>query len=157
MLWRRDHDGALAEFRRMLELDPNFAQGYATTGLVLMYAGYAAEALGRFATAMRLDPHYPGIVLHYVAQANFSLGNYATATKQLVERISRTPATDSSRMLLAACYGHLGRIDEARAAWAELMKVNPAFSLAQRERVLPYKEPRDFQRIVDGLAKAGLP
>jgi adenylate cyclase len=37
------------------------------------------------------------------------------------------------------------------------MKVNPAFSLAQRERVLPYKEPRDFQRIVDGLAKAGLP
>jgi hypothetical protein len=37
-----------------------------------MYAGYAAEALGRFATAMRLDPHYPGIVLHYVAQANFS-------------------------------------------------------------------------------------
>jgi adenylate cyclase len=60
-------------------------------------------------------------------------------------------------MLLAACYGHLGRIDEARAAWAELMKVNPAFSLAQRERVLPYKEPRDFQRIVDGLAKAGLP
>jgi Flp pilus assembly protein TadD len=44
MLWRRDHDGALAEFRRMLELDPNFAQGYATTGLVLMYAGYAASA-----------------------------------------------------------------------------------------------------------------
>jgi adenylate cyclase len=37
------------------------------------------------------------------------------------------------------------------------MKVNPDFSLAQRERVLPYKEPRDFQRIVDGLAKAGLP
>ena len=98
-----------------------------------------------------------GIVLHYVAQANFSLGNYGTATKQLVERISRTPATDSSRMLLAACYGHLGRIDEACAAWAELMKVNPTFSLAQRERVLPYKEPRDFQRIVDGLAKAGLP
>jgi adenylate cyclase len=68
---------------------------------------------------MRLDPHYPSIVLHYVAQANFSLGNYGTAAKQLVERISRTPATDSSRMLLAACYGHLGRIDEARAAWGE--------------------------------------
>jgi adenylate cyclase len=157
MLWRRDHDGALAEFRRMLELDPNFAQGYATTGLVLMYAGYAAEALGRFATAMRLDPHYPGIVLHYVAQANFSLGNYGTAAKQLIERIARTPATDSSRMLLAACYGHLGRIEDARAAWAELLKVNPGFSLDQRARVLPYKDPRDFARIAEGLAKAGLP
>jgi adenylate cyclase len=123
----------------MLELDPNFAQGYSTTGLVLMYAGYAAEALGRFATAMRLDPHYPGIVLHYVAQANFSLSNYGTAAKQLLERISRTPGTDSSRMMLAACYGHLGRIEDARAAWAELLKANPGFSLDQRARVLPYK------------------
>jgi adenylate cyclase len=41
--------------------------------------------------------------------------------------------------------------------WAELMQVNPDFSFAQRERVLPYKDPRDFQRIADGLAKAGLP
>jgi adenylate cyclase len=157
MLWRRDHDGALAESRRMLELDPNFAQGYSAMALALMYAGHALEALGRFATAMRLDPHYAGIVLHFVAQANFSLGNYGTAVKQLLERIARTPGTDSSRMMLAACYGHLGRIEEARAAWAELLKVNPNFSLEQRARVLPYKDPRDFQRIADGLAKAGLP
>jgi adenylate cyclase len=157
MLWRRDHDGALAESRRMLELDPNFAQGYSAMALALMYAGHALEALGRFATAMRLDPHYAGIVLHFVAQANFSLGNYGTAVKQLLERIARTPGTDSSRMMLAACYGHLGRIEEARAVWAELLKVNPNFSLEQRARVLPYKDPRDFQRIVEGLAKAGLP
>ena len=44
-----------------------------------------------------------------------------------------------------------------RAAWAGLLKVNPNFSVEQRARVLPYKNPGDFQRIVDGLAKAGLP
>ena len=60
-------------------------------------------------------------------------------------------------MLLAACYGHLGRTEEARAAWAALLEVNPDFSLTQRAAVLPYKDPADFQRIVDGLAKAGLP
>ena len=60
-------------------------------------------------------------------------------------------------MLLATCYGHLGRAEDARAVWAELLKVNPGFSLAQRARVLPYKDAGDFQRIVDGLAKAGLP
>jgi hypothetical protein len=43
LLWRRDHEGALAESRRMMALDPNFAQGYAATGLALMYAGRAAE------------------------------------------------------------------------------------------------------------------
>ena len=48
-------------------------------------------------------------------------------------------------------------LDDARAAWAELLKVNPDFSMTQRARVLPYKDSADFQRIVDGLAKAGLP
>jgi adenylate cyclase len=157
LVWRRNLEGALAEFRRMIELDPNFAQGHSATGLALMYAGRPAEALEAFAIAKRLDPHHASIVLHFMAQTHFSLGQYETAAKQLLERIARTPATDSSRMMLASCYGHLGRADDARAAWAELLKVNPDFSLAQRERVLPYKNAADFQRIVEGLAKAGLP
>jgi adenylate cyclase len=149
LLWRRNLEGALAECRRMIELDPNFAQGHSATGLALMYAGRAAEALEAFAIAKRLDPHHASIVLHFVAQAHFSLGRYEAAAELLLKRIARTPATDSSRMMLAACYGHLGRADEARAAWVELLE--------QRERVLPYKDPRDFARIADGLAKAGLP
>ena len=157
LLWRRDHEGALAESRRMMALDPNFAQGYSATGLALMYAGRAAEALEPIAMAMRLDPLYPAMVLHFLAQANFSLGKYEIAAQQLVDRIARTPGTDASRMLLASCYGHLGRAEDARAAWVELLEVNPDFSLMQRARVLPYKDARDFQRIAEGLAKAGLP
>jgi adenylate cyclase len=106
---------------------------------------------------MRLDPHYSSIVLHFLAQANYSLGEYETAAQLLVRRIARTPGTDSSRMLLASCYGHLGRGEDARATWAELLQVNPEFSLTQRAGVLPYKDPGDFQRIAEGLAKAGLP
>jgi adenylate cyclase len=157
LMWRRDHDGALKEYRRMIEIDPNYAQGHAALGLGLMYAGKADAALEPFAMAMRLDPHHPAMLLHFLAQANFSLGKYESAAEQLVERIARNPGTDASRMLLASCYGHLGRAEDARAVWAELLKVNPDFSLMQRARVLPYKDAGDFQRIVDGLAKAGLP
>ena len=142
---------------RALELDHNFAQAHAFMGMVLMYAGRAGEALGPFATAMRLDPHYSNMLLHLLAQAHFSLGQYEAAVAHLLERISRNPDTDASRMLLASSYGHLGRLDDARATWNELLKVNVSFSLEQRSRVLPYKDPSDFQRIVDGLAKAGLP
>jgi adenylate cyclase len=158
LLWRRrDHDGALAELNRAIELDPNYAQGYISVGVALTYSGRAAEALEPFATAMRLDPHYPNMLLHFLAQAQFSLGRYETAAGHLRDRIARNPDTDASRMLLAACYGHLGRTEDARAAWAELLKVNPGFSLTQRARVLPYKNADDFQRIAEGLAKAGLP
>jgi adenylate cyclase len=139
----------------MIALDPNFAQGHTATGLALMYSGEPARALEPFAKAMRLDPHYPDIVLHFLAQANFSLDEIAA--QQLLNRIARNSGTDASRMLLASCYGHLGRTDDARAVWTELLKVNPDFSLTQRERVLPYKNVGDFQRILTGLAKARLP
>ncbi len=91
------------------------------------------------------------------AQAHFSLGDDEAAARLLRERVARNPGTDASRMLLAACYGHLGRAEDARAVWAELLQVSPGFSLAQRARVLPYQDPGDLERIADGLAKAGLP
>jgi adenylate cyclase len=157
LLWRRDYDGALAECRRMIALDPNFAKGYSTAGMVMLYAGQPEKAIEKIRISMRLDPHYSPMVLHFLAQAYFGLGQYETAANHLLARIARTPATDSSRMLLAACYGHLGRLEEGRMTWAELLKVNPQFLLSQRARVLPYKDPAEFQRIAEGLAKAGLP
>ena len=157
LVWRRRHDEALVKSTARSSSITNYAQGHALLGMALMYSGQPAEALEPFATAMRLDPHYPNILLHLMAQAHFSLGHYEIAAAHLLERIARNPNTDASRMLLAASYGHLGRTEEARAAWAGLLEVNPGFSLAQREGVLPYKDPGDFQRILDGLAKAGLP
>jgi adenylate cyclase len=88
--------------------------------------------------------------------AAFLLGRYNDAVGLLKQRLARNPVTDVSRALLAASYGHLGRIEEARAAWQEVLRVNPDFSLDYRRKVLPYKNPEDFELLVDGLRKAGL-
>ena len=61
-----------------------------------------------------------------------------------------------SRALLAAIYGHLGRPDEARAQWQELLQINPNYSIEHRRKVLPYKNPADFDPFVDGLQKGWL-
>jgi hypothetical protein len=37
------------------------------------------------------------------------------------------------------------------------LRVNPGYSLEQRRRALPYKNPDDFERFAEGLRKAGLP
>jgi adenylate cyclase len=75
----------------------------------------------------------------------------------LKRRIQRNPETDLARAVLAACYGQMGLVDEAQQAWRELMRVNPGYSLGKNQVETPYKNPADFDRIVEGLRKAGLP
>src|SRR5262249_17479610 len=103
------------------------------------------------------DPNYDDVLLHFLAQAYFGLGRYEDAAAALKRRLVRKPDTDISRVLLAACYGHLGRAEEAQTLWQEVLRINPDYSLEHRRRVLPYKDPADFERVVDGLRKAGLP
>jgi adenylate cyclase len=154
-LWgAREFDLAIADEERAVALDPNFAQGYGTLAEVLHYAGRSEEALEHFATMARLDPHHPPQYLHFFAQSLFALGRYEEAVEQTKARLARQPYSDVSHVLLAACYGQLGRTEEARAAWAEALRLNPDYSIEHRRKILPYKNPADFDLLVEGLRKA---
>jgi adenylate cyclase len=156
-LWRREHEAAIAEAKASLVLDPNHAQGYFLLGWVLHYAGKQEEATQNLNQSIRLDPHYPGVILHVMAQAYFEMARFDDAVALLNRRLLRDPDSDISRVLLASCYGHLGQEDRARAEWAAALRINPEYSLEHRRRVLPYKDASAFERIVDGLRKAGVP
>ncbi|MDQ0560209.1 TolB-like protein/class 3 adenylate cyclase/Tfp pilus assembly protein PilF [Rhizobium mesoamericanum] len=155
-LYLRRIDVAIREAERAIALAPNLVEGHETLGNALHYAGRPDEALICFERAMALNPYYPDIFLHFHAQAMFQLGRYEEAVVILKRRLVRNPVTDISRVLLAASYGHLGRFAEARGEWEEVFRINPDYSLEHRRKVLPYKNPADFERIVDGLRKAGL-
>ena len=154
--WNRRFDSAMAEQRRAIALDPNFALGHGSIAMVLHYSGDSAAALVPCETALRLDPIGNDVFLHLLALCHFMLGDYAASESALQKRISLSPSTDSSRVLLAATHGHQGRIDDAKAVWAELMDIYPDFSFAERLKVLPYKNPEDPKRIADGLRAAGI-
>ena len=156
-LMSRQYHAAIREIETAISLDPNYAQAHNELGLILHYAGRSEEALPHFDRAMALNPYFPGHWLHFPAQAAYQLGRYGEAVALLKRRIARNPDTDASRVLLAASYGQLGLIDEARSTWREVFRVNPNYSLEHRREVLPYKNPEDYERIVDGLRKAGLP
>ena len=152
----RRHDMAIREAERSISLAPNLAEGHESLGNTLHYSGRSEEALACFDRAMALNPYYPDLWLHFQAQAMFQLGRYEEAVISLKRRLVRNPGTDVSRVLLAASYGQLGRFDEARVEWQEVFRVNPDYSLEHRRKVLPYKNPDDFELVVDGLRKAGL-
>ncbi len=156
-LWSKDLERAEKEIETSLNLDPNFAEGYATRGHILGYCGRPDEAIESLEHSMRLNPEYPKIHLHFLAQVYFLKGNYRHAAELLERRVRLTPNTDISRVLLAACYGYLDRVEEAQKAWNEALEINPKYSLVQKGEVLPYKNPADWQQVVEGLHRAGLP
>ncbi|TPJ40535.1 tetratricopeptide repeat protein [Mesorhizobium sp. B2-5-13] len=156
MLYTRRHDGAIDEAERALVLNPNFSEAHVALGEALYYSGRSEDALESFARGKILNPYFPDVLLHFQALALFQLGRYEEAADFLMQRLARNAVTDVSRALLAASYGHLGRFAEAQAAWQEVLRVNPDYSLEYRRKVLPYKNPADFELMVEGLRKAGI-
>ena len=152
----KQFESAIAEGKTAIALDPNFAHARFDLAWILHYAGRQADALEMLDEAMRLDPHFHGFFLHLRALACFFLGRYEEAVSNLKRRLTRHPDSDISHVLLAACYGHLGRSEEAQAEWREALRINPGYSLEHRRKVLPYKNPEDFERMVDGLRKANI-
>jgi len=156
-LWVRRYEEAVRTAEQVTAFNPNFAEGHTALGLILHHIGRSEEALKCHERAAALEPFFPDTWLQFRAQALYQLGRYPEAVGLLKRRILRNPDTDASRALLAASYGQMGLIDEAREAWRELLRVNLGYSIEQRRKVLPYKNPADFERFVEGLRKAGLP
>ena len=157
LYFHRQLDRALAEARRSVALAPNFAQGHQTIARILTFSGDANGAINTLDAYMRLDPLYPDMLLYFLAEARFSLGQFDEAVMALKQRHQRNPNSATSYALLASCYGHLGRIAESRAAWAEVIRISPNFSLERQRRILPFNNPDDFERRVEGMRKAGIP
>jgi len=58
---------------------------------------------------------------------------------------------------LAAAHAQLGQLDEARAAVAELLRLQPGSTIGKRRRIAPFKHAKDDKHFFDALRKAGLP
>ena len=155
-LWKRDLARAKEESQTALALNPNFADAYGILGLVEIYSGNPLAAIPLVERAMRLDPAFAQQSMHFLGTAYLVADKFETAAATFRERIRRAPDTDLSRAFLASALGQLGEIEEARRVWAELKKINPKYSFHVHLARLPFRNKADADRIVEGLAKAGL-
>jgi TolB-like protein/class 3 adenylate cyclase/Tfp pilus assembly protein PilF len=154
-LYRRDYDTAEHHFRRALDLNPNDADRRMQMGHLLALRGRPEEALGLMRGAIRLNPCYPAWYNTHLAIPLYSLRRYSEAAQAL----NRLPSLGPwSRARLAACYGQLGREQEAQAQTEAILRVRPEFSTMDflRHSVL-LERAEDREHLSDGLIKAGLP
>ena len=156
-LAEREPERALRDAGKALALSPGNGMASTIYGCGLTATGRPLEAIPHLEHAIRTEPmvhHYP---LHYLGIAHFAAGKYATAAALFRERIVLVPSTDMSRGFLAAALCQLGRYEEARAVWDELMAINPRWSLDERLRHGLAIATDDVARLLDGLRRAGIP
>ncbi len=103
---------------------------------------------------MRLNPFYPDWYLIPLAFAYFFTGSYQRVI-DLVHK-ARQPNPGLLRLQVVA-HIMLDQRDQAEAARAELMRLEPWFTIATLRKGLPFKDPALGEPYFAALRKAGLP
>jgi tetratricopeptide (TPR) repeat protein len=156
LLYKKQHEQALAEGERAITLDPNNADGYARMGLVLINAGQPEKAIGVIGQAMRLNPHHPAWYSYWLGVAYSSTRRFEEAIATLKRATTASPNFLGPHLSLASIYSRLGQEEEARAEAAEVLRISPYFSLEGFGQRLSFRDPAAVEREIAALRKAGL-
>jgi len=153
----RRTDDAVAEFRRALDINPNFAAALGHLGLALAYNGQSDEALPYLEQALRMSPHDPQNFLVYVAlaTAHYMAGSYAEAAIFSRKAVQQRPGFTGGHRIFVASLAQAGQMDDARAALGRLKELQPDISIAWLEQNTPWRAG-PMAKIAEGLRQAGL-
>jgi len=153
----RDFDRGVAEAERAVAMEPGSGLSYTTLGLSLNYAGRYEEAIPALKNAIRLMPIPSAVCLNNLGFSYRMLGRYEESIASLKQLIQREPDSMSGHLHLAATYVLAGKEAEARVEAAEILRINPNFSLEQFAKTTPMKNQTDLMdRWIEPLRKAGL-
>jgi adenylate cyclase len=155
-----DYDTALLYFERALAAGPNSSLAWILSSGTLAYVGRTQEAVDHAERGLRLSPFDQSLFYYYVflSLAHYANGDYAQAVKWGRMSQSENPLYSANLRSLAASLAALDRIEEARNVVANLMRIEPGFSMARWERELqPFRDPAIKVRYLEHLRKAGLP
>ena len=154
-LWQRHFDRAISSLELAVALEPSDAMAKAFLAESLNYVGRPERAPALMRAAIRLDPQAPHYPFH-MGHAYFLMAEHDKAIEWITDTLARTPNFLPGHSMLAVIYSELGRMDEARAAVAEMRQINRNLSATLYAESLPYKDPAVLTRFLDGLRKAGL-
>jgi adenylate cyclase len=152
---KRQYEKAITESERAVSLNPNSAESYMRLGLILAYAGRAEEGIPYMQKALRLNPFPSPNYFSNLAMIYCESGHYEKAIEAAKRALQSEPNSPIPNVTLAISYIRLGREEEARAAGAEILRINPKWSLGGYAKNAPFTQPQ-VERNIEDLRKAGL-
>jgi TolB-like protein len=146
-----DIDAMIGLVDRALALNPSFARGWFLSNMLRNWAGQPDVAMEHLATSLRLSPLERTVTpLLAMGSIYFFKHQFGEAVSKLLLSIQDHPGHPSSYRFLAACYAHMGRLDEAHAVIAQLRIIT--FQVVPS--VLPWRRPEDRELFLLGLRMA---
>jgi len=155
-LLKRQHDKAISLGEESIRLGPNNANNYMILANSLRFSGRAAEGIPLLKKAIQLEPYTSANIYYNLGMAYNFTGQYKDAIAVLKKGLERTPDHLLSFVGLTVAYSLSGRLEEARATAAEIMLLNPSFSVAKLEKSAPYKHKADLDLSMGAMRRAGL-
>jgi tetratricopeptide (TPR) repeat protein len=155
-LMRREYERAISEGERAVALDPNNPEALGQFAWILRFAGRPDEAITLHKKAIRLNPWPWSWQFSGLGMAYWMTGQHKEAISAFRRALDQWPKNKFAYMGLAATYTYLGREEDAGAAAAKVLKLDPNFSLDHYAKILPFKNPDDRDQLINALRKAGL-
>jgi adenylate cyclase len=153
---QRQYEKAIAEGEKAVALNPNADSALVWLGMAMDGVGRSEEAIALHKKAMRLSPFPPSYYYLQLGHAYRSTERYKEAITEYKKALHLTPKNVFAFVGLAICYSLSGQEEEARAAAAEILRINPKFSPRGWSMRLPHKDQALKERWRDALHKAGL-
>jgi len=147
------HDKAVATAERAVALNPNSAYTHMILGHTLRFAGRWEEAIPEYKIAIRLNPIPPTNYLFGLGLAYVWTEQYEEAIKWCEKAVRKDPDSFLTRLMIAVVYSRSGRDEDARAEAAEVLRINPKFSV---EKFGKAATGPDKEKFIAALRKAGL-
>jgi adenylate cyclase len=148
---------AIAMWERAYALNPNDFFNLSGLGYGLAYTGDPEKGLPMTEEAMRINPHHGERQLRNMSQAYFLARRYQDAVDTL-QKITRRHRP-AFWLYLAASYAQLDRMEDAQAAIAQALKLEPELSLDHeiKRREKNGLSAENSMHLRKALVKAGLP
>jgi adenylate cyclase len=153
---KREHDKAIAEAERAVALDPGGEGAHSVYATSLNYAGRSEEAIPFFQKAIRLNPFGSTSTFLHLGHTYRVTGRFEEAVSAYKKSLQRAPDNIYAHLGLAATYSMMGREKEARAEAAEILRINPKFSVDWLAKAAPFKDQSVIDNYIGALRKAGL-
>jgi TolB-like protein/Flp pilus assembly protein TadD len=149
-----EHERALEELKRAIDLNSSDAESYSSLLSVLLYAGDVSGAIATGELVAQFQPDLPAHTAFHLGIAYLLSDRGADAIRVLEHSVDRNPGNLYSNLILATAYAAVGRQREAEQLTQRIRERFPTFSHEQVGAAL--RDPELRAKLDRALEKAGL-